>query len=194
VWLIDSFGCQLNDVVFVDEIIVSVDTQVISLPEGWSNFSTYIAPFYPDIADVVSPLNNVIIIKDSNGMVYWPLYGVNAIGNIQEGEGFQIKMGGTGWTDLNIIGSALIPELTAVLLNQGWSLIGYLRQSPMNIADAFLTVTAPPYSNGELIIIKNYSGHIFWPYFGVNNIGAINPGEGYLIKMSVSSLIYYPPN
>lgn len=34
----------------------------------------------------------VVIVKSDNGHIYWPLYGLNTIGNMMPGEGYQIKM------------------------------------------------------------------------------------------------------
>jgi len=39
-------------------------------------------------------VNNIIIMKDELGNVYWPTFALNNIGNMQPGEGYQIKLAG----------------------------------------------------------------------------------------------------
>ena len=36
----------------------------------------------------------MIIIKDETGLVYWPQFGLNTIGNLTSGKGYQTKMYG----------------------------------------------------------------------------------------------------
>jgi hypothetical protein len=42
---------------------------------------------------MMSPIvSNIIILKNGNGGVYWPAFGVNLIGNMLSGEGYQINL------------------------------------------------------------------------------------------------------
>ena len=44
-------------------------------------------------ADMMSPVvENLTILKDENGSVYWPLFGLNSIGDMCPGKGYQVKM------------------------------------------------------------------------------------------------------
>ena len=162
-------------------------TQYINLPEGWSIFSTYIDAFEPNLdsvfADIVA---NVIIVKDGFGLIYWPQWTINTIGSLTIGEGYQIKMLSTD--TLGVTGLPVVPELTPIQIPQGWSIIGYLRQSPASIE----TMLNPIVS--EIIIVKNGMGQVYWPSWGVNSIGNMNPGEGYHIKLSTGQTLTYPAN
>ncbi|MCF8374313.1 MAG: carboxypeptidase regulatory-like domain-containing protein [Bacteroidales bacterium] len=162
-------------------------TQTIALPADWSLFSTYLEPINPSIDTVTIPiLQNTIIVKSGAGGVYWPQYGVNMIRNMMIGEGYQIKL---LTADTLIIEGILIqPENTPVALPSDWSILGYLRISPAPIP----TMLSPISSN--LIIVKNYSGNVYWPQYGVNMIGNMNPGEGYQVKLSVQDTLIYPSN
>ena len=44
----------------------------------------------------------------------------------------------------------------------------------------------------DLIILKAGDGNVYWPTFMLNNIGNLNPGEGYQIKMNTSQIFSYP--
>ncbi|WP_286019167.1 hypothetical protein, partial [Candidatus Venteria ishoeyi] len=74
-------------------VVLPTATQTIILPYYWSIFSTYISPTLPDIDSVMTPVvSNVSIVKDWLAQIYWPQYGVNQIGNMSIGQGYQIKM------------------------------------------------------------------------------------------------------
>ena len=195
IWLVDSYGCMLNEIIFIEEIPMVADSQIIEIPLGWSFFSTYINPFSSNIEDVVASIvANVELVKDVDGMVFWPAWGVNAIGNIELGEGFQIKLSGSVASSLTVFGIAADPELVQINLNSGWNLIGYLRNSPLHIDVAFSSIVSPPYITGNLIIAKDENGDIYWPYFGVDNIEFLIPGEAYQLKMTTFTPFYYTPN
>ena len=41
---------------------------------------------------------------------------------------------------------------------------------------------------------KSGGGLVYWPLYGINNIGNMNPGEGYQIKMLAADTLLYPAN
>jgi PKD repeat protein len=165
----------------------SYQSQILSFPDGWSIFSTYIIPTFPNVDSVFTSISsNVIIVKSGLGMIYWPLYNLNSIGDLAIGEGYQIKMD-TSKT-LEVMGVAVVPELTPLNVVAGWSIIGYLRQSAAPIADMFSPIVS------EIVIAKNYLGYIYWPTYNLNSIGNMNPGEGYQIKLENAVQFSYPAN
>ena len=75
---------------------IDCDTE-ISLNNGWNGIG-YLNPSTSSIENQFeSIIDNVIIIKDDNGNVYWPLYSVNSINTLNPGKGYQIKVS----SDLN---------------------------------------------------------------------------------------------
>jgi hypothetical protein len=180
-----NFGRFMIDAVI--NYIPLYDTQNIFLNGGWNIFSTYIDPLQPDVEDVMSDIvQSLTIVKDGQGNVYWPANGVNTIGELVIGQGYQIRT--TQVVTLQIIGSAIIPEITPIYLPQGWSIIGYLRQIPGNVCNMLSSIIS------NMILLKNYSGQIYWPNYNINNIGTMNPGFGYHIKMFASQTLTYPAN
>ena len=113
--------------------------------------------------------------------MYWPTFGLNLIGNMTIGEGYQIKMNLA--QALNIVGTAVVPQTTAISIPTGWSLIGYLRQVP---GDA-TTMMSPIVAN--VSIVKDGAGSVYWPNFGLNLIGNMLSGEGYQIKVTAPSIL-----
>ena len=49
---------------------------------------------------------------------------------------------------------------------------------------------APIYN--DLIILKDYLGNVYWPMFGINTIGTMEPGKGYQIKTMNPFTYSYP--
>ncbi|MCF8373217.1 MAG: T9SS type A sorting domain-containing protein [Bacteroidales bacterium] len=166
---------------------LSIYTQNIAMPLGWSIFSTFISPLAPDIQDLLATVvGNIIIVKSGTGLVYWPLYNLDNINNIIVGQGYQVKTSLACVADF--VGYPIEPQITPLSLPNGWSILGYLRQSPMAIVPIFSNqgmVNAPFTPPGILIIAKDDGGSIYWPQYGLDNIGTMDPGEGYQIKLAV---------
>ncbi len=161
--------------------------QLISLQAGWSIFSTYIDPVFPGVDSVVSSIiGNVALVKNDDGQVYWPAFGLNMIGDMIIGKGYQIKM--LQADTLIVEGQQVIPELTPVIISTGWSIIAYLRDSQSSVVTMLDPVSA------NTILVKNTAGQVYWLAFGLNMIGDMIPGEGYQIKMSQQDTLVYPPN
>ncbi len=169
------------------EILEDPSVQTIDLPAGWSIFSSYIIPIEPNIADICQDiLPSLVIVKNSTGSSYWPQWSVNTIGNIQIGEGYQIKL--SNLAQLLVFGEPVIPESTPLFIPQGWSFLGYLRQSSIDIAVVLATISS------EIAIVKSSSGQSYWPIYQINTIGMMNPGEGYQILMNAGQNFSYPAN
>ena len=157
--------------------------QEIVLSAGWSLFSTYIIPENNTLDNVFSSImNDVIIIKDENGNVYWPEYNLDLIGGLTIGESYLIKMN----TPHNLTISGIQVNCnTEISLNDGWNLIGYLNSSPSSIEDQFESII------DDIVIIKDDSGNVYWPLYDINSINTLNPGKGYQVKVSNNIIFNY---
>ena len=183
----DVNGCTDTAIFQVTEPGGSGDSQTINLISGWSIFSTYIIPTVPSIDLVFSPISSeVLLIKSGAGNVYWPAFVVNMIGDMVIGEGYQIKMATTQTLDIN--GVAVVPELTPITCDAGWSIIAYLRQNNADIALMLSSISS------DLVLAKNGAGNVYWPSWNVNMIGNAVVGEGYQIKMTANGILTYPAN
>ena len=164
-----------------------ITKQDIDLNQGWNLWSTYIEPDSPAIATVLNPIvNQTQIAKNQYGQVYWPLYGLDMIGDIVIGQAYYTKVDTT--LILQVAGVPVEPELTPIPLTQTWSYLGYLRQDTANVV-SMLTSIGP-----NVIITKDDLGQVYWPLFGLNSIGVMEPGEGYQIKVAQPDTLVYPPN
>jgi len=188
-------------------------TQTVALNAGWNLVSTYIAieNLSTDYdkqfrigsnkaAGVLDTLGEVCeLVKDPAGDILWPSQNINQIntGNsnmwvnyqayyIKLSEAASIIFPRTG------VDNILSPQNTAVPLNPDvWNQRAYLRKSSMNIADALINVL------DKIELVKDGQGNVYWPQYGINNIGQMHPGQGYLIKTKagISNFnLYYPAN
>ena len=189
----DIYGCT-------DELAINFDinantddfsciySQNLFMNEGWSLISTYIQADNLDISLVFSPLvDHIVILKNNEGSAYL-LEGLNGIGDMIAGQGYQIKL--NSYQQLTIFGERLLPELTPIDLNLGWNLIAYLRQSTADVADVFQDML----SNNSLVIVKDSGGNAYLPEWAFNGIGDMYSGNAYQIKTNEAFTLIYLSN
>ena len=181
---VNSYSCNglggLNDLV--------IFSQSIFLSPGWSIFSTYINPIENNLEKLFEATDEVVIIKNEMGDVFWPSLGINQIGYLSFDEGYIIKMDYYGNGFNLFLEGELIPTDTELTFQEGWSIISYLNNQPSLVEETFSQI------ENEIIIIKDEDGLIWWPYFGVNSMEMMYPGKGYQIKMSEESIFSYQSN
>ena len=71
----------------------SVDPETeFNINEGWSIIS-YLNKESASVEYLMEEIEeNLIIIKDEDGLIYWPQFGVNSMNNMHPGRGYQIKL------------------------------------------------------------------------------------------------------
>tara|TARA_B110000977_G_scaffold201774_1_gene298526 strand:+ start:3269 stop:5743 length:2475 start_codon:yes stop_codon:yes gene_type:complete len=181
-----------NGITFINSVTAipfGTNEQTIEIPLGWSLFSTYMIPANDSITSVLAPIvENIIIAKNYLGLAYLPEWNFNGIGNIEIGQGYQIKTNLA--LELTIQGTQIIPEENQIDLIAGWSILGYLRTEA---ASANL-VLAELVTQGNLVIAKNSTGQAYLPEWDFNGIGTMKPGEAYQIKTNTAGSIQYIAN
>ena len=146
--------------------------------------STHLQPENSDIVAVFEEIeDNLAIVKDESGFVYWPTFALNNIYELSVGKGYQVKMNSP--EDLLVTGTQVSYD-TPLELNGGWNIMGYLHNQPHNAAEMMSSM----YNN--LIIMKDELGNVYWPTYNLNNIGNMQPGEGYQIKLAGPYTFSYP--
>ena len=174
----------------LDIVARTVYMQQIEIQEGWGMYSTFIAPEDPSLDSVLEDVvDNLTIMKDELGNVYWPLLGINNIGSLTDGEGYSIKA--TGVSILEISGDLVSSDLS-MFMPAGWSFIGYLHQESADAAGMMASLV----DADNFIIMKDGSGNVYWPLIGVNNIGdnsgMMSPGQGFAVKVGSEDTFSYP--
>jgi hypothetical protein len=72
-------------------------------------------------------------------------------------------------------------DTQTITLVQGYSIIStFIDPVNPNVATVFSPLGT------DVILIKDEMGNPYWPYFGLNNVGNMDIGEGYVVNMSVA--------
>lgn len=163
--------------------------QSIPLPNGWSVLSTYMLPEDLNVESVLSTIDSDIeIIKNNEGLTYIPDWDFNGIGQIQVGQGYEVKTNEV--TMLVVCGDYLHPENNAIALSAGWNLVGYLRKQGANAVSVLSDLTEVD----NLQIAKDYNGNAYIPEWNFNGIGDMLPGQGYKLKVNNEDVLQYLSN
>jgi hypothetical protein len=126
--------------------------------------------------------------KDNVGSVYLTEMDYNGIGDIVLGEAYQIKTSSA--VELLIELDCIQPEAHPTNINQGWNMIGYIRDTPSSAE----LVLAELMENDNLLIAKDHTGAVYIPSWGFNGIGDMEPGRGYQVKVQESAQLHFLPN
>ena len=155
------------------------------LQQGWNTISSFIKPNEDDIATIFEDIQeDVSLVLNNNGDVYWPLYDINEIGSWDSQEAYQVYMNAPA--TLTLYGQYLDPGNTSIYLKSGWNLKPYIPGEPMPVETAFRSVES------SIEIVTNNAGDMYWPAYDVNTIGYMQPGEGYRIYAARPSNLTYP--
>ena len=101
----EGYRVKINGSALVSFIVsgyqLRPESTPLSLPTGWSIIA-YLRTVPANISLMMASLNMpaasmdyLIIAKNGTGQIYWPAYGVNSIGNMVPGRGYQIKLSTT---------------------------------------------------------------------------------------------------
>ena len=167
---------------------LSIFNQEIYFPAGWTIFSSYIIPIENNVDKIFEGIDDLIIIKDQNGDVFWPSLGINQIGGVNYNEGYIVKMNYESSGNTLLFSGEIVPSDVEMFFNEGWSIISYLNREPAPVQDMMESIEQ------DLIIIKDEDGLIYWPQFGVNSMSNMYPGRGYQIKLNSGSPFSYFSN
>lgn len=163
--------------------------QKIQLKVGWNQISSYILPTNDSIKVIFKNIkNNIQIVKNSTGKSYIPQFNVDNIikWNYLSGYYVYCKIA----QDLNIYGEILVPDSINYNLLNGTNLISYIRTTPMQIETALNDLIQA----GKLVMVKDQSGKVFVPQYGINQIRNMIPGQSYNIYLNSPTIFSYPPN
>lgn len=161
--------------------------QSINLTAGWGIYSSYIDLFEPSLDSIFGAIaSDIVIIKNGLGMVYWPQWSLNAIGDWTVEQGYQINSAIQQSVDFE--GMIITPEAYTFVIPSGWSIMAYLRTSPGN-AEVMLSSIV-----NDIVIVKNGLGSVYWPQWNLNAIGDLLPGQGYQINVLSTQTYTYPAN
>ena len=161
------------------------ETQTLTLTPEWNMISSYIKPGNPDVAGIFSSVaSSISLVKDEDGKAYVPSFGINLIGEWDIRKGYKLRNTSGSDLALSITGGKADPT-TAIPLKEGWGIMSYLLEDPVNVATAMADVST------QTIIVKDILGKAYFPSVGANTLGNMVAGQGYQVKMREESQLFY---
>lgn len=162
----------------------TVNEHKIQLKAGWNLISSRIKPDNPGLKSVFSNvIEDVVLLKNERGETFIPSYSINTIGDWSWDESYMLYM--TQDRTLTVQGD-VIGASTSMTLDEGWNLVPYFPESSMPVGDAFAGL------GSNLVIVKDYAGNSYIPEYGINDIGTLEPGQGYKVYVETSASMSYP--
>ena len=155
-------------------MVFSYETQISSLTAGFQNDIAILVADSTALESEITGLENDVLVLQSDSTQLEA-----EIASLQSDSlDLEIKIDG-----LEVDKANLTDELNYhsaplyVDLAQGWNMIGFPLQESMDVA-ASLEVL-----DDRIHLIKNNNAAVYWPEFGFNSLGTLEPGQGYQIRM-----------
>ncbi len=124
-----------------------------------------------------------VLVKDLAGETYWPSMGINGLGMLHTGEGYQMYSDSTD--TVRAVGSAINAYATPISLNKGWNLPAYLPQINLPIETTLSGIVS------QIMMMKDNDGEIYFPDYEIDEIDTMVVGQSYFMYMkSVATLEY----
>jgi hypothetical protein len=176
-----------RDGMYIDDFLITVeggyDTHHVDIPAGWSGISSSIAPGQAQVADVMDPIFNDLIILQNMDGAYWPGQNVNTLGTWNSHSGYKIKVS----EDVILPVRGFFEENKTLELSAGWNLIPVLSNCPVDVAELFTEI------QDHIVLVKEIAGdRLYWPEMQIQSLVGFHPGKAYLVKTGASVSFTYP--
>ncbi|MBN1578111.1 MAG: immunoglobulin domain-containing protein [Chitinispirillaceae bacterium] len=183
-----TFRCVVSNVGgsnTTDAAVLTVNKllEIVFAP-GWNMISFNIHPLDSFIETVFASIEDLVLVKNNAGQVYWPEFDINTIGSITTGEGYKVYT--LSADTIRTPGRVIEVASTPISLTAGWSMIAYLPQNEMSIETALNGLES------EITLVKDNEGNVYWPEYSINTIGMMKPGQGYKIHMKSAVTLIFP--
>jgi len=180
----DTEGEELSD---SDDVTFSRYIEhTYDLNAGWDWRAFSIIPFDETSASsFFSEISDNLVITKSQDEFYLPS---------QEGESF-VMDNGSGYmmqmensATLSVTGGKRIDPIEPVVLNEGWSWVGYYGTGTNDAMVAFNDVSQ------HLTVVKSHGGVLLYdsPFGDINTIGTVEVDDGYLVNTTSDTSLVWP--
>lgn len=179
----NSCGEISSNMAFIQ--VLQPTIQVFQLQAGWQGISSFIETNETSIPNLFQNIEIQMVILSNNNGFYWPDQSLNTLGPWDNSSGYSLKMSQDA--TLTMGGVIRYPEEPISIL-PGWSYLPVNSACPVNVEELFS-------SYPTIEIIKDMAGtKIYWPAFGINTMGDMQPGYSYQIFNSIGFpiLIEFP--
>ncbi len=161
-------------------------TQDIPLDSGWNLISLNVHPENMAPSSVFNPIITNIVQVKSSSESYDPTVPeqFNTLTEIRDGYGYWVRVNQND--QLDVTGSVTDVSATAIQLDTGWNLVGYICQQQQPVTDALASIMS------ALVQVKStdktYEPNIPDQF---NTLTHLEQGKGYWIKVSSPATLHY---
>jgi len=156
--------------------------QILNIPAGWSGVSTWLDPLNKDLDGIFLPVQNDLIIMASLDGMYFPAQGINTLNDWDYLTGYQLKAAYD--FELTVSGSKIPSQ--ELELSEGWNLLPILSSCEADVEDMFSGFIG-------LQIVKQVAGpYLYWPEYGINSLGNLEPGKAYFVAVEQEGSVTFP--
>lgn len=129
----------------------------------------------PDMLDAsdVFDLDNLNIVQNDNGQIYWPAININTIGDVDVTEGYRVYNAEN--ETLSVNGTPLAADTDYTLVAGPWNFIGYPFAFAVDLEVALADILA------NVVAVQDDDGNLYYPDFGITDLQTLQPGTGYQI-------------
>jgi hypothetical protein len=164
-------------------IFTTVQQFKMAVAPSWNLVSMNIHACDSSFAGIVGSPASFLLVKDGSGNVYCPSWGIRDLSTFRTGQGYQVF---SAQADTFIArGLAINTQSEPISLSRQWNLIGYLPAINQPIESELFWVAS------DLVIVKDNSGRIYWPDYGIDDIDTMKVGQGYQIYMNNDAVLTY---
>jgi hypothetical protein len=154
-----------------------LDVQPVNVPAGWSGISTYLNIWDDEVEKIFQYITGELILVNDFEHVYWPGQNINTYedGLWDTYTGAQIKLSNAATVNFE----GLHIESKVVELTSTWTYLPILHPTAVPADEVFMQ------NPGTIYFAKDIAGTgVFWPEFGINTMGMLNPGLAYLVMIT----------
>jgi PKD repeat protein len=179
-----SSGGSSSSITKSEFIVVqaALSLQSISLSEGWNGISACLIPENTDLYVLLDQyIDDITIMQNMHG-VFYPDLVLNTLGEWNYQSGYLLK----AENDFVMEITGTEPEAMQTTLKAGWNILPILSECNVVLEDLIALVS------DKVTVIKEVAGTgVYWPGFGVNTIGNLQPGQAYFIHVTESVTITF---
>ena len=160
-------------------------THRIPLQQGRNLISSYVNPEETTISALFAEVApNLELVEGPAGRAYVPALGIDNLDPWDARQAYLVYMNAPD--TLVLRGALLDPAVTPLKLQDGWNDVAYLGRTGLSADVAFAGI------GGDLEVVKDQDGNLYYPAYGINTLGTLRPGQGYRVYVNQATTLVYP--
>jgi hypothetical protein len=159
-------------------------SQTIHLRSGWNLVALMVEPADPSMAGLFASVReNVVLVRDKDGRTFSPTLGIDDIGNWDVRQAYHVFTRVA--VMMEVRGTAQTRSPVEINLTSGWNLVPYVEPDPTSVVDYF--------GLSDIVeVVRDQYGRKYTRSTGSNEIGYLEPGQGYQVFASRSGGVRVP--